>query len=204
MEEKLKIKNEKLKMKKPEIRYLNDMRNVLYDKKWLQTAKNFEVYYMYRGVKKRGYLRYDITDITSRMLGQEFPKTKGHQHSKGCPELIIVLEGKTIFLFQKTEGKQVLDVYAISAKRGEVVIAPAEYAHITINPSKRKLKIANWIDERCKGSYEFIEKMAGACYFFTKKGWIKNKNYAKIPELRFKKPLKSIPKNLSFLLYGNS
>jgi len=190
-----------MKLENPDIRYLDDIRGVLSDKKWVKTAKNFEVYYIYRGVKKKGYLRYDITDITSKMLGQEFPKTKGHEHSKGCSELIIVLEGKAIFLFQKAKGKEVLDVYAILAKRNEAVIAPAEYSHITINPLKRKLKIANWIDQRCQGQYDFIEKMAGACYFYTKKGWIKNKNYAKIPKLGFKKPLKSVPKNLNFLLY---
>ena len=41
--------------------------------------------------------------------------------------------------------------------------------------------------------------MKGAGYFYTKRGWIKNKNYAKIPKLRIEKPLKSKPKNLDFL-----
>lgn len=187
-------------MKKPDIRFLYNMKNVIYDKNWLETAKNFPIYYIYRGVKKRGFLRYDITEITSKMLGREFPKTKGHEHPKGCSELIIVLKGKAIFLFQKAKGKKVLDVYAISAKSGEVVIAPEKYSHITINPTKRNLKIANWIDERCFGKYGFIEKMEGACYYYTKSGWIKNKNYVKIPSLRFEKPLKTIPKNLDFLI----
>lgn len=38
---------------KPEIRYLNDMKMVLYDQKWAKKAPDFEVYYMYRGVKKK-------------------------------------------------------------------------------------------------------------------------------------------------------
>jgi oxalate decarboxylase/phosphoglucose isomerase-like protein (cupin superfamily) len=41
--------------------------------------------------------------------------------------------------------------------------------------------------------------MKGGCYYYTKSGWVKNKNYEKTPELRFEKPLKSIPKNIDFL-----
>jgi len=41
--------------------------------------------------------------------------------------------------------------------------------------------------------------MKGAGYFYTKSGWIKNKNYGKVLQLRFERPLKSKPKNLDFL-----
>ena len=41
-------------MKKPEIRYLNDIKDVLYDKEWTKKAPNLELYYMYRGVEKKG------------------------------------------------------------------------------------------------------------------------------------------------------
>jgi len=41
--------------------------------------------------------------------------------------------------------------------------------------------------------------MQGACYFYTKSGWIKNKNYKFVPKIRFEKPLKEKPKNLDFL-----
>ena len=198
---KLKAQSYNLKLKtkiKPDVRYLYDMKSVLYDKKWLMTVENFPVYYIYRGVKEKNCLRYDITDITSRLLGREFPKTKGHEHPKGCQEFITVLEGKAIFLFQKSKGKRVLDVYQILAKKGDWVIAPAGYAHITINPGPEKLKIANWIDKKCRGIYDFIEKLQGACYYYTKSGWIKNKKYDIIPKLRtnqlFKRKLRFFEK----------
>jgi len=195
----LEIKNQKLKIKNqksisPEIRYLNDMKMVLYDRAWAKKSANFPVYYMYRGVEKKGKLRYDITEITSQMLGEEFPKTKGHEHLIGCSELVIVLEGEAIFFFQKSEGKLVQDAYIISAKKNQAIIVPPQYAHITINPSKRKLKIANWINESCQGLYDFIEKKRGVCYFYTKRGWIKNKNYDIVPSLRFEKPLNPVRK----------
>lgn len=203
-----------MEIKKPEIRYLYDMKKVLYDKKWLKTAKNFGVYYIYRGIKKKNGLRYDITVIPPKMLGKEFVKTKGHEHSGNYQELYIVLSGKALYLIQKSKNKKfaeasphltprqssaIKDVYFVRAKKGEIVIIPSGYGHITINPSKSPLKMANWISEKCKNDYTLFEKKRGACYYYTKSGWIKNKNYGKIPQLRFKKPLYSMPKNLDFL-----
>lgn len=190
-------------MLKPEIRYLYDLKKVLYDKEWLKTAPNFEVYYIEREVKKKNGLRYDITLIPPKMLGKEFVKTKGHCHLGSYPELYKVLEGRAIFLIQKVRQNKVEDVYAIEAKKSQFIIIPPHYGHLTINPSKSILKVANWISERCQNIYDLFEKKQGACYYYTKSGWIKNKNYGKIPKLHFKKPLKEEPKNLDFL-YGNS
>lgn len=185
---------------KPEIRFLNDIKDVLYDKKWAENAPNFELYFMYRGVKEKDGLRYDITEMPPRLLGKEFVKTKGHIHIKGHSEVYIVLDGRAIFLMQKCTGKKVEDVYAVEVKKGEVLILPPFYHHITINPSaKNNLKWANWISKKCQSDYSFIQKQGGACYFYTKKGWIKNKNYKNIPRLRFEKSRKSLPKNLDFL-----
>jgi glucose-6-phosphate isomerase len=185
--------------KKPEIRFLKAMKDVLYDKKWLKSAPNLELYYMYRKIKEKNGLRYDITIIPPLMLGKEFVKTKGHEHLKNEPELYNVLQGKAIFLFQKRKGNSIKDVYAIPAKKGETVIVPSGYGHTTINSSKKNLKMGNWIYKNCKNNYSPIEKRKGFCYFYTKSGWIKNKNYKNVPEIRFEKPGKSMPKNLAFL-----
>jgi len=102
-------------------------------------------------------------------------------------------------LMQKQEGQEIEDVYAIKAKKGDVAIIPSYYGHVTINQSKKDLKMANWVSDNCESDYQPFLKKQGACYFYTKNGWIKNKNYKKIPKLRFEKPLKSMPKNLDFL-----
>lgn len=185
--------------KKPDIRFLYDMKKVLYDKNWLKSAKNFPLYYMYRGVKKKGELRYDITVIASKMLGWEFPKTKGNCNSKNYPEFYTVLKGRAIFLMQKFQGRTVKDVLFTKASKGEGVIVPPKYYVISINPSKNILRLGNWISEKNKNIYKDMERMYGAAYYFTRSGWIKNGNYGKIPKLRSKKPLKSVPKNLDFL-----
>jgi len=189
------------KTKKPDIRYLDEMRDLLYDKEWAKKAPNFKLYYMYRGVKKRNGLRYDITLIPPRMLGKEFVKTKGNHNSNNFPELYLVLKGEALILMQKTINKAVKKAIAIRLKKGEAIIEPPDYDVVTINPSKKTLKIANWVSEKNKNIYKNIERMKGACYFFTENGWIKNKNYSKVPKLVFEKPLKKIPKNLDFL-YG--
>lgn len=191
-----------LKNKTPDIRYLYDMKDVIYDKEWLKTAPNLELYYMYRGLKKKEELRYDITVIPAQMLGKEFVRTKGNRNSKNFPELYNVLEGEAIFLMQKTSKKDIKvieDVVAIKTKPKDSVIISAEYAIIMINPSDQTLKTANWVSEKNENIYEELKAMQGACYFYTIEGWIKNKNYKQVPELRFEEPKKSIPDNLDFL-----
>jgi len=188
----------------PSIKLVNEIANVLYDKKWLKTAHNFGVYYVWRGIKEDGDLRYDLTRINSEMLGQEFPKTQGHDHVLTTPELITVTKGEAIFLYQKCQNKKVIDVYGVSAKKGETVIAPGDYAHFTINPGAENLEFTNWINKKNLNAYDFVAKMGGACYFYTKSGWIKNENYQEIPALRFEKPLQSAPTDLTFLLHGKN
>ena len=181
-------------------RRVSDMKNVLCDRSWAKTAPNFEVYFMYRGVKKKESLRYDITVISPRLLGKEFAKTKGHKHLGNYGELYITLKGEAIYLLQKYQNNKIEDVYAIKAGKGEAIIIPPKYGHFTINPSPDKeLKVANWSDEKSQHEYGVIDKKHGACYYYTAEGWIKNKNYKKAPKLRFEKPLKSAPRDLSFL-----
>ena len=185
----------------PDIRKLNDMKAVIADQKWLKTTTDSDLYYMYRGLEEKDELRYDITVVPAQMLGSEFVKTKGHYHIGAWQELYTVLEGESIYLKQKKNNNgDIEDVFAVRAKKGESVIMKPFYGHVTINPSKtEKLKMANWISDKCKSDYSFFEKMQGACYYYTVNGWIKNENYKSVPELRFEEPLKSIPQNLSFL-----
>lgn len=188
----------------PDIRKLNDMKAVVCDQKWLKTAQDSELYYMYRGLEKKDELRYDVTIIPAKMLGNEFNKTKGHYHVGAYQEIYTVLEGSAIYLMQKLvepeDPENISDVYAIKAEKGDSIIIPSYYGHVTINPSgTQDLKMANWVSNDCKSDYSPFEKMHGACYYYTKNGWIKNKNYKAIPELRFEPPAKSLPQNLDFL-----
>jgi len=191
-----------MKKIKSRARYLNEIKKVLYDQDWAKTAPNFPVYYMYRGIEKDGELRYDITVIPSKMLGREFVKTKGNCNSKNFQELYTVLQGKAVFLMQKMKRGLVKDVVVVKSGKGGWLIVPPRYYVISINPLKNILKLGNWVSEKNKNIYKDLEIKQGGCYYYTKSGWIKNRKYKKVPRLKFKKPLKSKPKNLDFL-YGD-
>lgn len=187
----------------PDIRRLNDMKSVLHDKEFAKISYNSELYYMYRGLEEKDGLRYDITIVPAQMLGDEFTKTKGHYHVGAYGELYTVLEGQAIYLMQKRKPKtedEVEDCYFVKAKKGDVVIIPSFYGHITINPSEdQDLKMANWVATSCMSDYSIFEKLNGGCYFYTTNGWVKNENYKSVPALREEQPIKSIPEDLSFL-----
>jgi len=185
-----------------EVRLLKDIKKVILDKDFAKKFPDLELYYMCRSVRQMSDLRYDITFIPARMLGKEFVRTKGNRNSKEFPELYTVLKGRAIFLLQKLQrGKKdiIEDVYAVLTEKKDWVVVPAKYAVVTINPSKKDLKTGNWVSKKNNNVYKELEKMNGACYFYTKSGWIKNKNYKIVPKLRFEEPLKSRPKSLDFL-----
>jgi len=186
---------------KPSIRYLWEMEKVIYDKKWFEKAdKNLKLYYMYRGIKEKKDFRYDITIIPPKMLGVEFTRTKGHHHSNSYGEIYTVLEGEGFYFMQKGISNSVSEVKVVKAKKGEVIIIPPYYTHITINPSKKILITGNWIAKKCQSIYKDLEKLGGPSYFYTKAGWKKNKNYLKVPKIKFQNPRKSLPSKLSLYL----
>ncbi len=183
-------------LKNPDIRSIKDLEEVLYDKKWFKDSDDFGAYYMYRGVKEKNDLRYDITEIPFKMFGCEYPKTKGHYHPGDYGEVYMVLEGRAIYLLQ---NKELDDVVAIETNPGEVAIIPPGYGHVTINPGPEDLKMANWVSPDFSSLYGPILEKKGAAYFYTEEGWIKNDNYEPLPEIRYENPEKEIPEDLSFL-----
>ncbi len=184
---------------KPDVRHLNDMREVLYDQEWAKSAPDTDLYYMYRKLKEENDLFHNITITLAKFLGKEFNKTKGHIHIGNYGETYTVISGQAIFFMQKTNEAIVEDVYAVKASAGESVIIPPHYGHVTINPSDVDLKTGDWSSKNSKSDYSLFEKLQGACYYYTKEGWIKNENYKNVPPLRFEEPLKSLPEDLSFL-----
>jgi len=184
----------------PDVRHLNDMREVLYDEDFAKNSPDMDLYYMYRKVEQENGLVSNITVTLAKMLGSEFAKTKGHIHIGSFKEIYTVLSGKAIFLMQKGNADKIEDVYAVEAEKGESAIIPAGYGHVTINPSETEnLKTGDWTANGCKSDYSLFEEKRGACYYYTKTGWTKNENYKNVPPLRFEQPLKSIPEDLSFL-----
>ncbi|WP_292488010.1 glucose-6-phosphate isomerase family protein [Methanohalobium sp.] len=186
------------------VRMLNDMHDVLYDKKQMSIKKNPELYYMYRDLYKDDYdfetikkhnLRYDITVIPPKMVGREYVKTAGHCHPKvpdtdvSYPEVYQVLEGYATYLLQKMEGGKVEDVVVINAQAGDYVVIPPDYCHITINTSDETLKMANWVCREFSSLYDSIKQRSGGAYYLIDTGFIKNPEYYEVPQIRYLSPL---------------
>lgn len=193
----------------PDVRTLGEMEEVVFNNRFLANANmDMELYYMFREVSRNeedarkitesGW-RYDITIIPSNKLGVEFVKTAGHYHPypQGSkltyPEIYEVLEGEAHYLLQKREDAQsvetITDVIVVKAGKGDKVIVPPNYGHVTINPSETTLKMANWVASAFSAIYEPIRNKGGAAYFELTYGeFIKNDRYEDVPEIRFLKP----------------
>ena len=160
-----------------------------------------ELYCMYRDLCRPEHrqkinaakLRYDITVIPPATIGREFVKTFGHYHpiisatDVAYPEVYEVIHGTAHFLLQNG-----VDCILIEAKKGEKAIMLPGYGHITINPGKKTLVMANWVERHFKSIYSPIKQRKGAMYYELTTGFVKNTNYNSAPRLRRLKP-KSIP-----------
>jgi len=178
---------------KSDIRYLKDIEKVILDKNSIsKIGKNTELYYMYRGLKTSGGIRYDITIIPPLMIGKEYNRTFGHFHKENFGEIYKVIDGKAIFYLQDKSNKE---IFFVKAGKNEFIAIPKNFGHITINASDRPLIMSNLVSEKCKSDYSIFKKLGGPAYFFTKKGWIKNENYKNCSKLKTRKPLKTLPKN---------
>lgn len=185
---------------KADVRWLSDMKDVVYDQEWLEHCEDMPLYYMYRGlyqskedreVMEAHHLRFDITVIPPAMLGAEYVKTAGHFHPPveredlSYTEVYQVLEGCARYILQKGEGGIVEDVVLIDARAGDIIIIPPNYGHVTVNHADEVLKMSNWVSSRFSSIYEPMRQRRGAAYYLLKDDVIAvNPHYEHVPELR--------------------
>jgi len=191
----------------PEIRRLFDLRDVAFDSAWFEAAPDRDAYYMYRDLAltptdaeaiTRHQLRYDITIIPPFTMGLEFVKTYGHYHPRvnpklryTYPEIYEVLDGDAHYLLQRAHNEESVDeVILVKATRGDKVIVPPNYGHVTINPSERTLKMANWVCRSFDSVYEPYAKLCGGAYYELINGkLLHNRAYHTVPEIRIAYPV---------------
>lgn len=190
------------KVVEPDLRMLSDLNEVIPDKEFLAKTKDYPLYYMYRDLALSKAdkqlmvehdLRFDITLIPPGMFGKEYVKTIGHYHplvpdtNLSYTEIYEVLEGEAHYLLQKLEGGKITDVVLVKAVKGDKIIMPPNYGHITINPSNKELKMSNLVSSRFKSDYSLYVKMKGGAYYEFKEGVAKNPAYKNLPEIRIVK-----------------
>ena len=180
---------------KPDIRTLDQMKKVMFHTE--PGVQDAPTYYMYRDVAPelaaKG-IRYDVTAILPLHLGQEKNKTFGHYHPEAAEglsytELYNVLAGEAHYLLQKRSGLgQVEDIILVKAKKGDAVIVPPNYGHITINPGKELLVMANLIAPNFNSDYREYEELRGGAYYELSNGkLVPNPAYGSIPQIKIRK-----------------
>jgi len=93
------------------------------------------------------------------------------------PEVYEVLDGKAFYLLQ---SRDLTDVIVLAAKKGDVILIPPGYGHVTINPGKTDLVMANLVSPEFSSEYGEIAKNHGAAYYYMEKeGWVANPEYGK-------------------------
>lgn len=175
----------------PDIRTFGQMRPVLaFPEKECGLSPDSPTYFMYRGAEMFQHIRYDITRILPLEISGERNKTFGHSHPKSrsgtaYPEIYEVLGGSAHFLLQKVSQLGLEDAVLLSAKKGEKLLIPPGYGHVTINPGTGTLLLANLVSGEFQSDYSMYAQRRGACAYETTGGKIvKNRNYGMDFELR--------------------
>lgn len=184
---------------KPDVRTLAELKQVLlFDDVADVMPPETPMYYMYRGVCRKAdenvfaksQIRFDVTVIPFVEIGREHNKTLGHYHAEASngltfPELYQVLEGEAHYLLQTragTSSDEVERVYWIHAAKGDKVVIPPNYGHVTVNPRDGPLVMANLVEKNFKSDYEPYKKKRGAVYYDTESGLVPNEEYEELPE----------------------
>jgi glucose-6-phosphate isomerase len=189
----------------PDVRRLFDLRDVAFDTAWFEGAVDRDAYYMYRDLAltltdaetiTRHQLRYDVTIIPPFAMGLEFVKTYGHYHPRvnptlRYPEVYEVLEGDAHYMLQRAQNEESVDeVILVKATRGDKVIVPPNYGHVTVNPSERTLKMANWVCRSFDSVYEPYAALHGGAYYeLINGGLLHNRAYHTVPGIRVAYPV---------------
>jgi len=186
----------------PATRTLGEMESVVSDKAFLAKADKKRVqYFMFRSIARKSEselfkmppleLSYDITVIPPFDLGREFNKTLGHYHPQGpsgarYAEIYEVLEGEGHYLLQRLDEQTqgVDEVLLVKAKKGDKVVVPNGYGHISINPSPSTLVSAN-ITGLFKSEYDPYRLKGGGAYFeLIDDSPVPNENYPNLPLIK--------------------
>lgn len=162
-------------MRPTSIRTLAAMRPVLYDP---DAAGPAQLYFMYRNfgplapqaATRRLGLRFDVTVIRPGMIGREPIKTFGHYHPPSAcgtpfPELYQVLWGEAWILLQSTAELRI-----VRAGRGDTVLIPPGFGHVSINVGTSPLVLANWVADGFDSDYRIFKERKGAAAYVLQQG----------------------------------
>jgi glucose-6-phosphate isomerase len=174
----------------PKTRTYDEAKDVYLEK----GAEEQDLYYMYRYFEAEpdaekfdsADLEYDITVVKPGKVGPEFIKTAGHYHgyvpnnNLTYPEVYEVIDGKAEYLVQtKPDADSNIDVVVVRAEKGDKVVIPPGYGHVSINPGVECLVSSNLQkrDLPATADYETFKVNNGGALYRSQEGFQKNYNY---------------------------
>lgn len=150
-------------------------------------------YWMYNGVAAEADLprlgplsvRYELTALADRPIGRERPKSLGHVHVGGFPEVCEVLAGTAGFLVQDLlPGPRATFASLVTVRPGERIVLPPILHHATISLAGDPLVFSDVIDRRSAGEYATIAAARGLAWFIGVDGTASpNPYYTSVPPL---------------------
>lgn len=174
----------------PKPRTYDEARDIYLEK----SAEEQELYWAYRYFEasddtdkfEQAQLEYDITVIKNGSIGPELIKTFGHYHAYvpgtqiTYPEVYEVIDGEIEYLLQtKPDADGIVDVVIVSAQKGDKVVVPPNFGHISVNVGQEFCVSSNLQkrDLPAGADYESFRVNNGGAMYRTQNGWENNLNY---------------------------
>ncbi len=164
-------------------RKLSELKDVMMSDIDISEHGDLEMYYVFRNIFKSNGIRYDNTLIPDRRIAGECAKTYGHCHpiaekNLSYPEIYQVLTGEAVFILQTESSGRGVDVIIVDAKKGDVVLIPPNYCHVSINAGSENLLLGNAVADEFESDYTVFKENHGAAYYYSENGeLIHNTNY---------------------------
>jgi glucose-6-phosphate isomerase len=164
-------------------RKLSEMEDVMMQEPETALLGDPDMYYMYREVLKKNTLRFDITVLPPRITEKEYNKTYGHYHPEASdgisyPEVYQVLNGKAAFILQKRNNNGSIDAYFVGASKGDTLLIPPNFGHVTINQGDETLALSNLVSSSFNSVYDEFKTNHGAAYYYLEgHELVQNPNY---------------------------
>lgn len=140
-------------------------------------------------VKQSG-LQFSLTVLSPGVLHREWMKTAGHFHKpklrmRHLPEIVEVVRGSGVMILQLMRTPdRIGEISAVSMQRGDWMVVPPGYGHVSINTSSQPLILAHVRNREITLEYEEMARHRGAGYWLGPQGERINVNYREVPILK--------------------
>ncbi|OGJ17643.1 hypothetical protein A3K73_03595 [Candidatus Pacearchaeota archaeon RBG_13_36_9] len=140
-------------------------------------------------------IRSDVTLLHSGTIAGELIRTEGHEHLSNFPEIYETINGRGGYLLFKAHDDEVEDVMFVISEKGDHVVFPPGYKHISVNIGETPLVMTDWVSTEANTNFDYIRRHNGGPYWVVKKDklwFVRNLRYKKSPRIRVVKPAPEI------------